>query len=55
MPFLSLGDAMRSHVADGDCVAMEGFTHLIPFAAMRDECMTIAAARMLHNGCVCFV
>ena len=20
MPFLSLGDAMRSHVADGDCV-----------------------------------
>jgi glutaconate CoA-transferase, subunit B len=24
-------------------------------AATRDECMTIAAARMLYDGCVCFV
>lgn len=31
--FLALRDAIREHVADGACVALEGFTHLIPFAA----------------------
>ncbi|MGQ0384171.1 MAG: CoA transferase subunit A [Gammaproteobacteria bacterium] len=31
--FLPLGDALRAHVRDGACVALEGFTHLIPFAA----------------------
>jgi glutaconate CoA-transferase subunit A len=31
--FLSLHDAVASHLKDGDTVAMEGFTHLIPFAA----------------------
>ena len=31
--FLSLGDAVAATVRDGDTVAMEGFTHLIPFAA----------------------
>ena len=31
--FLSLSDAIAAHVRDGDTVAMEGFTHLIPFAA----------------------
>jgi glutaconate CoA-transferase subunit A len=31
--FLSLHDAVARHVHDGDSVAMEGFTHLIPFAA----------------------
>src|SRR5579859_4924722 len=31
--FLSLHDAVAEHVRDGDVVAMEGFTHLIPFAA----------------------
>jgi glutaconate CoA-transferase subunit A len=31
--FLSLHDAVAEHVHDGDSVAMEGFTHLIPFAA----------------------
>ncbi|HET6782171.1 MAG TPA: CoA-transferase, partial [bacterium] len=31
--FLSLADAMVEYVQDGDVVAMEGFTHLIPFAA----------------------
>ncbi len=31
--FLSLRDAMAKHVADGMTVALEGFTHLIPFAA----------------------
>ena len=31
--FLSLRDAVAEHVRDGDTVAMEGFTHLIPFAA----------------------
>src|SRR4051795_77571 len=30
---LSLGDAIAEHVHDGDTVALEGFTHLIPFAA----------------------
>lgn len=31
--FLSLRDAVAECVRDGDTVAMEGFTHLIPFAA----------------------
>jgi glutaconate CoA-transferase subunit A len=31
--FLSLHDAVAKQVRDGDSVAMEGFTHLIPFAA----------------------
>jgi glutaconate CoA-transferase subunit A len=30
---LPLKDAIATHVADGACVALEGFTHLIPFAA----------------------
>jgi glutaconate CoA-transferase subunit A len=29
----TLAEAIASHVHDGDCVALEGFTHLIPFAA----------------------
>jgi glutaconate CoA-transferase, subunit A len=29
----SLADAIAEHVHDGDTVALEGFTHLIPFAA----------------------
>jgi glutaconate CoA-transferase subunit A len=33
MPFASLAEAIQLHVKDGDCVALEGFTHLIPFAA----------------------
>jgi glutaconate CoA-transferase subunit A len=31
--FLSLHDAIAANLHDGDTVAMEGFTHLIPFAA----------------------
>src|SRR2546428_9446555 len=31
--FLSLSEAIEEYVHDGDTVAMEGFTHLIPFAA----------------------
>ncbi len=31
--FLSLRDAIAANVKDGDQLAMEGFTHLIPFAA----------------------
>src|ERR1700710_904879 len=31
--FLSLAEAVESTIRDGDTVAMEGFTHLIPFAA----------------------
>ncbi len=30
---MSLSEAVALHVHDGDCVALEGFTHLIPFAA----------------------
>jgi len=30
---MSLTDAVAAHLRDGDTVAMEGFTHLIPFAA----------------------
>jgi glutaconate CoA-transferase subunit A len=30
---MSLPEAIASHVSDGDVVALEGFTHLIPFAA----------------------
>ena len=36
MKFLSLAAAMREFVADGACVALEGFTHLIPFAAAHE-------------------
>ena len=31
--FLSLAEAIEKHVPDGASVALEGFTHLIPFAA----------------------
>lgn len=31
--FLSLPDAIAQHVTDGATLALEGFTHLIPFAA----------------------
>ena len=34
--FLDLPEAVRRHVRDGDTVALEGFTHLIPFAAGRE-------------------
>jgi glutaconate CoA-transferase, subunit A len=34
--FLSLGDAVESAVADGDSIAIEGFTHLIPSAAAHE-------------------
>ena len=33
MPIVTLQEAIASHVRDGDSVALEGFTHLIPFAA----------------------
>lgn len=33
MELLALSDAVARHVRDGDSVALEGFTHLIPFAA----------------------
>jgi glutaconate CoA-transferase, subunit A len=33
MEFLTLHDAIEQYVRDGDQVALEGFTHLIPFAA----------------------
>jgi glutaconate CoA-transferase, subunit A len=33
MKLTSLADAIGRHVRDGACLALEGFTHLIPFAA----------------------
>jgi glutaconate CoA-transferase subunit A len=48
--FLSLRDAVAKHVRDGDSVAMEGFTHLIPFAAahevIRQERRRLTVMRM---------
>jgi glutaconate CoA-transferase subunit A len=48
--FLSLADAVAEHVRDGDVVAMEGFTHLIPFAAghemIRQERKRLTLVRM---------
>jgi glutaconate CoA-transferase, subunit A len=35
-PFVSLAEAVATHVRDGDTVALEGFTHLIPFAAAHE-------------------
>src|SRR3989441_13241075 len=34
--FLSLAEAVEDVLRDGDAVAMEGFTHLIPFAAAHE-------------------
>jgi len=36
MPLLSLREAIATHVKDGASVALEGFTHLIPFAAAHE-------------------
>jgi glutaconate CoA-transferase subunit A len=33
MKLTSLAEAIACHVRDGACIALEGFTHLIPFAA----------------------
>jgi glutaconate CoA-transferase, subunit A len=33
MELLTLSDAIAAHVRDGQSIALEGFTHLIPFAA----------------------
>jgi glutaconate CoA-transferase, subunit A len=33
MPLVSLSEAIARHVHDGQSIALEGFTHLIPFAA----------------------
>lgn len=45
-----LAEAIAAHVHDGDTVAMEGFTHLIPFAAghelIRQGCQDLTLIRM---------
>ena len=33
MPLMTLPEAIAAHVKDGQTLALEGFTHLIPFAA----------------------
>lgn len=48
--FMSLHDAIAYYLQDGDTVAMEGFTHLIPFAAghevIRQEKRRLTLIRM---------
>src|SRR5690606_34994322 len=48
--FLSLQEAVSQHIHNGDTVAMEGFTHLIPFAAgheiIRQEKRDLTLIRM---------
>jgi glutaconate CoA-transferase subunit A len=44
--FLTLGAAIEQYVPDGACVALEGFTHLIPFAAGHE--IIRQARRALH-------
>ena len=50
MSIVSLRDAIASHVHDGDAVALEGFTHLIPHAAgheiVRQKRRDLALVRM---------
>src|SRR5512139_666641 len=36
MALMTLEEAIAGHVRDGQTVAMEGFTHLIPFAAAHE-------------------
>ncbi len=36
MPLMTLRDLVAEHVRDGQVIAMEGFTHLIPFAAAHE-------------------
>jgi glutaconate CoA-transferase subunit A len=45
--WMSLSEVIAALVQDGDCVALEGFTHLIPFAAGH-EARTAAAHGMLE-------
>jgi glutaconate CoA-transferase subunit A len=48
--FCTLSDAIASNVRDGDVVALEGFTHLIPYAAgheiIRQRRRELALVRM---------
>lgn len=48
--FLDLSDAIARHVRDGQTIALEGFTHLIPFAAgheiIRQGVRDLTAVRM---------
>ncbi len=63
--FLSLHDAIAEYVQDGASIAMEGFTHLIPFAAgheiirqqKRDLCLIRMTPDLIYDqligmGCV---
>ena len=55
--FLSLHDAIAQYVSDGATVAMEGFTHLIPFAAgheiirqqKRDLCLVRMTPDLIYD------
>lgn len=50
---VSLSEAVSQLIADGDCVAMEGFTHLIPHAAghevIRQHKRDLRLVRMTPN------
>jgi glutaconate CoA-transferase, subunit A len=45
----SLAEAVREHVADGSKVALEGFTHLIPFAAGHEIIRQNKRGLILHR------
>jgi glutaconate CoA-transferase subunit A len=36
MPIVTLSEAVTTHITDGQTLALEGFTHLIPFAAAHE-------------------
>src|ERR1700687_5679993 len=52
--FMSLGAAVEANVRDGDTVAIEGFTHLIPHAAghevIRQRRKRLTLVRMTPDG-----
>jgi glutaconate CoA-transferase, subunit A len=47
--FMSLADAVRTFVTDGSKVALEGFTHLIPFAAGHELIRQRKRGLVLHR------
>ncbi len=46
---MPLADAVHAHVADGSSVALEGFTHLIPFAAGHEIIRQNKRGLLLHR------
>ena len=49
MPVLSLQDVIAEHVRDGQLLALEGFTHLIPFAAGHEIIVVVGGFEVLQQ------